>query len=98
MMALDNGAVEFNKPVVCVGGSAWCGHRGIYHAAYTADCLDTKIHEILYQAGFVLNYKAMTKALRLKFGAELFVVFILSFCRAFLGGSPVQRRLWGAGG
>jgi len=39
----------------------------------------------------------MTKALRLKFGAELFAVSHYRLPR-FLGGSPVQRRLWGAGG
>lgn len=52
MMALDNGAIELGEPVVCVGGSA----RGadttcIITPAYTADCLDTKIHEILCKPG-----------------------------------------------
>ncbi len=52
MMALDNGAIEFNKPVVCVGGSARGADTAcIITPAYTADCLDTKIHEILCKPG-----------------------------------------------
>lgn len=52
MMALDNGAIELNKPVVCVGGSARGADTAcIITPAYTADCLDTKIHEILCKPG-----------------------------------------------
>lgn len=52
MMALDNGAIEFNKPVVCVGGSARGADTAcIITPAYTADCLDMKIHEILCKPG-----------------------------------------------
>ena len=52
VMALDNGAIELNKPVVCVGGSARGADTAcIITPAYTADCLDTKIHEILCKPG-----------------------------------------------
>lgn len=52
MMALDNGAIEFGEPVVCVGGSAHGADTAcIITPAYTADCLDTKIHEILCKPG-----------------------------------------------
>ena len=44
--------IELNKPVVCVGGSARGADTAcIITPAYTADCLDTKIHEILCKPG-----------------------------------------------
>lgn len=48
MMALDNGAIDYGKPVIAIGGSG----RGADTVCrltpeYTADLLGTRIHEIL---------------------------------------------------
>lgn len=53
MMALDCGAIPYGRPVVCVGGTG----RGadtvcVVTPAYTANLLDTKVHEILCKPGY----------------------------------------------
>lgn len=48
LMAMDNGAVEYGKPVVCVAGSgSGADTCCIITPSYTATLLETKVHEIL---------------------------------------------------
>ena len=48
LMATDNGAVEYGKPVVCVAGSgSGADTCCIITPSYTASLLETKVHEIL---------------------------------------------------
>lgn len=48
VMALDNGSIEFGKPVVCVAGSSSGADTVcIITPAYSANILNTRIHEII---------------------------------------------------
>jgi len=54
LMALDNGAIEYGKPVVCVAGSgSGADTCCIITPSYTATLLETKVHEILCKPGLM---------------------------------------------